>query len=57
MDERAAFDVYFGSVVSMSMMHPGAGSKDHKKPTLEECADIAIEMINLRRDLISKGII
>jgi hypothetical protein len=56
-DDRFVFDVYFGGIVSMSMMHPGAGSKDHKKPTLEQCADTAVEMINIRKELISKGVI
>lgn len=57
MDDRFVFDVYFSNVVAMSMMHPGAGAKDHKKPTLDECANIAIEMINIRKALISKGVI
>lgn len=49
-DEKFAFDCYFASVCSMQM-HPGAGTKEHRKLSLEECRDIAIDMVMLRRGL------
>ena len=41
-DERVSFDVYFASLMSMQM-HPGAGTKEHQKLTLEDCRDV-VEM-------------
>jgi hypothetical protein len=46
--EYFTFDMYFASLASMRH-HPGAGTKDHKKLTLQECADEAIEMLKIRR--------
>lgn len=48
--EYFTFDMYFASLASMRH-HPGAGTKDHKKLTLRECADEAIEMLKIRRSL------
>ena len=53
-DETMTFDMYFASLTSMQM-HPGAGTKDHQKLSLQECADMAMEMIAIRRDIISNG--
>lgn len=47
-NEIFAFDCYFASLASMQV-HPGAGTKDHRKMTLEECRDMAIQMIDIRR--------
>lgn len=47
-EERMAFDMYFASLVSMQV-HPGAGTKEHRKLTLQECRDMAIEMITIRQ--------
>lgn len=49
-DEQIAFDMYFASVCSMQV-HPGAGTKEHRKMTLQECRDMAMEMIEIRRSL------
>jgi len=51
-NELIPFDMYFASLASMQV-HPGAGTKEHKKMTLEECRDMAIEMILTRRKLAS----
>lgn len=51
-DERIPFDMYFASIASMQA-HPGAGTKEHRKLTLEECRDMALQMIAIRRDLIT----
>lgn len=40
-DEKIAFDMYFASIASMQA-HPGAGAKDHRKLSLEECRDAAL---------------
>lgn len=47
-DEQIAFDMYFASITSMQY-HPGAGTKEHTKLTLQECRDMALQMIELRR--------
>lgn len=47
-DERIAFDMYFASICSMQV-HPGAGTKEHQKLTLEECRDMALAMLKIRR--------
>ena len=46
-DEMMAFDVYFASVCSMQH-HPGAGTKEHKKLSIDECRVIAMQMIEAR---------
>jgi len=48
-EERVAFDMYFASLCSMQV-HPGAGTKEHRKLTLEECRDMAMQMIEMRRN-------
>lgn len=50
--DRIPFDMYFASVVSMQF-HPGAGTKEHRKLTLKECADVALQMIDIRRDVLA----
>lgn len=52
-EEYVAFDVYFASLASMKE-HPGSGARDHQKLTLEQCRDMALEMIELRRKAIGK---
>jgi hypothetical protein len=47
-NEQIAFDMYFASLVSMQV-HPGAGTKEHRKLTLEECRDMALKMLEIRR--------
>lgn len=53
-DERVPFDMYFASIASMQA-HPGAGTKEHKKMTLQECRDMALEMLAIRRNLIEEN--
>lgn len=50
-DELTPFDVYFASVCSMQY-HPGAGTKEHKKLSIEECRDVALNMIIARRSAL-----
>lgn len=53
-DEVIAFDMYFASLMSMQV-HPGAGTKEHRKLTLHECRDMAMNMLELRRTVIPAG--
>lgn len=53
-EEQLTFDMYFASLTSMQV-HPGAGTKEHRKLTLEECRDMALQMIKIRRDVIAAG--
>lgn len=53
-DERIPFDMYFASLTSMQV-HPGAGTKEHRKLTLQECRDMALQMIEIRRDVVKEG--
>jgi len=54
--EYATFDIYFASVVSMQH-HPGAGTKEHKALSIEECRDVALEMLRVRAETLGyKGV-
>jgi hypothetical protein len=44
--------MYFASLAAMQF-HPGAGTKEHQKLTLQDCRDMALEMIAIRRTLIT----
>lgn len=48
--EYLTFDLYFASLASLQV-HPGAGTKDHKALSLEECKDKALQMLIIRRNL------
>lgn len=52
-DEEHIFDIYFAGTVSMAHCHPACGRSNGiavaPKLTVEECADIALEMIEVRR--------
>ena len=48
--EYLTFDLYFAAIASMRY-HPGAGTKEHTRLTLEEWKDEAVEMLKLRRAL------
>jgi len=49
-NEVCAFDMYFASVCSMQH-HPGAGTRDHSKLSIDECLDVAVDMLIARRKL------
>lgn len=49
--EWAAFDMYFASIRSMQF-HPGAGTREHVRLSAKECADAALEMLQVRRTLM-----
>ena len=53
-NERIPFDMYFASVAAMQF-HPGAGTKEHQKLSLEECRDVALQMVAIRRALIEEN--
>lgn len=54
-DEESAFDVFFASVVSMAHCHPAAGRSNGygvaPSKTIQECKDIALEMVAVRREV------
>jgi len=41
------WDLYFAALAGM-LLHPGAGTRGHTALTLEECAEIADNMIQIR---------
>lgn len=47
-EEHIPFDMYFASIASMQV-HPGAGAKEHRALTLDECKEMALAMIDIRR--------
>lgn len=55
--EKATFDVFFASIASIAH-HPAAGRDNgHGKATVrtvEECADVALEMIEVRRKVFEQ---
>lgn len=53
LEEHIPFDMYFASLASMQV-HPGAGTKEHQKLSLEECREMALEMMKIRREVIEK---
>lgn len=46
------FDLYFASVVAMTI-HPGFNKPDTHKPTLNELAELAAQMIEVREKWLS----
>jgi hypothetical protein len=43
------FDMYFATIVSMAI-HPGYARDNVKQMTLEDCAEKAAEMIEIRKN-------
>lgn len=58
LDEIVPFDVYFAGVVAMGRWHPGAnfdkesGTYSRGQMSVEECADEALDMIEVRRKVL-----
>jgi hypothetical protein len=50
-EEQAVWDGYFGTAMGWSM-HPGYYRDNATKPTLNDCADIATKMLEIRRKRI-----
>lgn len=46
------FDLYFASVVSMQF-HPGAGTRGHVPLTPVQCAEIAMDMVRIRNEVLN----
>ncbi len=49
MDDKTAWDIYFAGLVAMTI-HPGFQRPDTVKPTLEQCAEMADQMLKYRRN-------
>lgn len=56
MGEQQIFDLFFASVASVGHCHPAAGRSNGiavaPKLSLDECADVALEMLEIRRDVM-----
>ena len=52
--EEVVFDIYFAGIVSMAHCHPGSGSTRYgtTPKSLEGCADLALQMITIRREVM-----
>lgn len=48
------WDLYFAALAGM-LLHPGAGTRGHTALTLEECAEIADLMIQLREQRLCQS--
>jgi hypothetical protein len=51
--ELGVFDMYFASLVSMAD-HPGYSRDNVEQPTLEDCAEKAQQMIEIRRKYVTE---
>ena len=49
--EVMIFDLYFASIRSMQF-HPGAGTRGHQRLSAQECAEAAMEMLEVRRTVL-----
>lgn len=53
--EQMAFDMYFSGLVAMNHAHPGAGRSNGvavaEIRSLDELADLALQMIEIRREV------
>ncbi len=47
MDEKMAWDIYYAAIVSMTL-HPGYTREGTAKPSLENCAELADQMLKYR---------
>jgi hypothetical protein len=53
--EQQIFDLFFASVTSLAHCHPGNCRNGASPISIEECADIALGMIDVRRDVITNS--
>lgn len=51
-DEITPFDVFFASIASMAT-HPGTTRDKAPERTMQWCADKALEMVLIRREVLS----
>lgn len=57
-DEILVFDIFFAGIVSMAHCHPANGRSNGfaeapPKKSIEDCADVALEMIEVRRRVLA----
>lgn len=52
MGEQQIFDLFFASVTSLAHCHPGNNRDPGNQLTIEQCADVALEMLEVRRDVM-----
>jgi hypothetical protein len=57
-DEQMVFDIFFAGCVSMAHCHPAAGRSNGygtaEKLTVEQCAELALEMVAVRRKVFAQ---
>jgi len=49
-DNKTLFAIYFAGLAAMTI-HPGFNKPDTPKPTLDELADLAMQMVERTREL------
>ena len=52
--ETATFDMYFCSIASFQF-HPRASLHNAKVLTLQECAEKALEMMQIRKEILERN--
>lgn len=55
-NNRVVFDMYFAGIAAMQL-HPRNTLPGVQRMTMKECADVVLEMLAVREELIMKGVI
>ncbi len=50
-EDLEIFDLYFASLVAMTL-HPGFTKKETQTPTINDCAAIALTMLEIRNKIL-----
>lgn len=54
MEDETLFAMYYTSIVSLEVNHPGSGRGDHSPKTLDQLRDQALQMVRKTREVYPK---